>query len=128
MSQPESQFASLKELIDQWKRSKGFPKRQRWWGPVWRGLTVEPTAKHYKAMGKSLWLFVYFIIHADRKTGTLFRRIQTIAGEMGVSRRTVCTWLSVLRRHQYITTKSTGRALMIAITKWRPLRGNQPSS
>lgn len=96
-------------------------KWQRWWAPVWRGLPVESTGKHYRAMRASVWLYLYFIVHADRKSGVLFRRIQTISQEMGVSRRTVCLWLSVLRRHGYITTKSTGRSLQIAVTKWKPL-------
>lgn len=121
MRQPQLQFTLPAQQNDQSKQTERFQRRQRWWGPVWRGLTVEPTAKHYRAMRASVWLYLYFIIHADRKTGTLYRRIQTIADDMGVSRRTICAWLSVLRRHQYISTKSTGRALKIAIEKWRPL-------
>jgi hypothetical protein len=121
MSQPQLKLTLRLGQNDHSQQTERFPKRQRWWGPVWRGLTVEPTAKHYRAMRASVWLYLYFIIHADRKTGMLFRRIQTIADEMGVSRRTICSWLSILRRHQYITTKSTGRALKIAIEKWKPV-------
>jgi hypothetical protein len=125
MRQPELPFTTIGEQIDQWKQGNRFPKRQRWWGPVWRGLPVEPTGKHYRAMRASVWLYLYFIIHSDRNAGTLIRRIQTIAVEMGISRRTICLWLSILRRHQYITTKSTGRALHITITKWKPIKSAQ---
>lgn len=92
-----------------------------WWGPVWRGLFVDPTGKHYRAMGRALWLYGYLVVHADRKTGTLFRRVSTVSCDMRVSERTVQAWLSLLRRHGYIKTRTTGRALAIGIEKWRPI-------
>lgn len=92
-----------------------------WWGPVWRGLFVDLGGKHYRAMGKALWLYGYLIVHADRKTGTLYRRVSTIALDMQVSERTVQAWLSLLRRHGYIKAQTTGRALAIGIEKWRPV-------
>jgi hypothetical protein len=64
--------------------NKRVPRIQSWWAPVWRGLIVEPSGKHYRAMHTAVWLYLYFIVHADRGTGTLFRRINTIAHEMGV--------------------------------------------
>jgi hypothetical protein len=88
---------------------------------MWRGLFVDPAGKHYRAMGRSLWLYGYLIVHADRMTGTLSRRVSTVARDMQVSERTVQTWLSLLRRHRYIRTKTTGRALIIGIEKWRPV-------
>jgi hypothetical protein len=93
-----------------------------WWGPVWRGLFVDPAGKHYRAMGRALWLYGYLIVHANRQTGTLYRMVATIAHDMQVSERTIHAWLSVLRRHEYISTKTTGRALVIRIEKWRPLK------
>lgn len=92
-----------------------------WWGPMWRGLFVDPAGKHYRAMGSALWLYGYLIVHANRKTGTLFRTLAVIARDMQVSKRTIQAWLSVLRRNNYIKTKTTGRALLIDIEKWRPI-------
>jgi Mn-dependent DtxR family transcriptional regulator len=92
-----------------------------WWGPVWRGLFVDPAGKHYRAMGKSLWLYGYLIVHANRKTGTLYRRVSNISLDMRVSERTVQAWLSLLKRHGYIRAQTTGRALEIEIEKWRPV-------
>lgn len=92
-----------------------------WWGPVWRGLFVDPEGKHYRAMGRSLWLFCYLIVHANRKTGTLYRTVSTVQHDMQVSTRTVHVWLALLRQHGYIKTKTTGRALVIKIEKWRPI-------
>jgi hypothetical protein len=95
-------------------------KRERWWGPVWRGLPVEPAGKHYRAMHCSVWLYLYLVIHADRKTGTLHRFVATIASDMGISQRTIRLWLANLKKHQYIETTLTGRAQKISITKWKP--------
>lgn len=94
---------------------------QRWWGPVWRGLTVEPTAKHYRSMGKAVWLYLYLIVHANRKTGILFRLVSVIAADMGLPVRTVGHWLAKLRKGEYIQTVSNGRGLIIAVLKWKPI-------
>jgi hypothetical protein len=102
-------------------RAHGPKAPLRWWGPVWRGLLVEPSGKHYRAMRSSVWLYLYLIVHADRMSGTLYRLLSTISTDMGVSKRTVAHWLSVLRRHQYVSTETTGRSLRIAIKKWKPV-------
>ena len=60
-----------------------------WWVHLWRGLVDEPTAKHTKAMGMSFWLYDYLLLHANRSTGTLSRRIRTIASDTGWSVRTI---------------------------------------
>lgn len=107
-----AQFSKLKQSM----------RHTMWWGPVWRGLFVDPTGKHYRAMGRALWLYGYLIVHADRRSGTLFRAVSTISSDMQISGRTVQVWLSKLRRHGYITTRSTGRALRITIEKWKPVK------
>ena len=94
----------------------------RWWAPIWRGLAVEASAKHYQAMGKAVWLYIYLIVHANRRTGTLFRLLPSIAQDMGIPVRTIRAWLSKLRQQGYITTKSNGRGLEITVLKWKPLR------
>jgi hypothetical protein len=102
-------------------RQKFIRTPKPWWGPIWRGLLVEGTAKHYKAMGRAVWLYMYLIVHANRRTGTLFRLLPTISKDMGLKVGTIRQWVSVLRQHGYIKTKSTGRALEITIEKWRPI-------
>ena len=98
-----------------------------WWGGIWRGLVVDSKAKHYKAMRSALWLFVYFIIHSDRRTGTLYRKYETIARDMGVKPRTVRYWLTTLRKRGYvkIETSSGSSAIYIHIQKWKPLKAAQ---
>ena len=101
--------------------SRGQPTL-RWWGPIWRGLIVEPTGKHYRAMHTSVWLYLYFVIHADRATGTLYRKVPRIAEDMGIPTRTIRRWLGRLKRGGYLAVRPTGRSLQISIQKWKPLR------
>jgi DNA-binding transcriptional ArsR family regulator len=125
---------TIKNILD----TNTFPSRRphsKWWGFVWRGLVVNGNAHHYHAMGRSVWLFLYLIIHANRKTGTLYRRVNTIANDIGLSKRTVQIWLKRLRDSGYIITERTGRSLIIHRTNWRPInqvprpyfRGDKPN-
>lgn len=95
--------------------------RKTWWGPVWRGLVVDPQARHRQKMRGALWLYLYLLIHADRTTGKLTRRYYTIAEDMGVPPRTVRQWMTTLRQQDYISSRPTGRALVIHIQKWKPI-------
>lgn len=72
-------------------------------------------------MKNALWLFLYCIIHADRRTGSLYRRWSTISSDMGVKERTLQHWLRTLREGGYIRTESNGRGLMIEIQKWKSI-------
>lgn len=104
------------------------PEKQ-WWAPVWRGLVVDAEARHYRRMKNAVWLYLYLLIHANRRTGVLMRKIRTIGDDMGVNRDSVIRWLNVLRQQGYIATVNTGRYLAIEISNWKPLphRGETPS-
>lgn len=102
-------------------KSKTQVTNLNWWSPLWRGLAVEPTAKHFKAMGSAIWLYLYLLTFANRMTGKLFRRIQTIAEDTGLSSRTISRWLKILKDAGYIEARQTGRSLQISITKWKPI-------
>ena len=98
----------------------------KWWGFIWRGLVVSRSAKHYRSLGRAVWLLLYLVIHANRKTGTLYRRIRTIAHDMNIPERTIQLWLKILRDNGYVTTERTGRSLIIHIAKWRPIGQSDP--
>ena len=94
---------------------------QEWWVHVWSGLVRDPTAKHYRVMKRAIWLYLYLLVVANRRDGTLFRRVETIEAETGFKSRSIHRWLSVLRLNGYIKTTSSGRSLNISITKWRSI-------
>lgn len=100
-------------------REEKIPRN--WWIHLWQGLVVDKTAKHHKAMRQAVWLYLYFLVTANWKTGVLYRRISTITSETGFNRRSIERWLKLLREKGYIKTYSTGRALQISITKWKPI-------
>lgn len=100
---------------------------KRWWAPVWTGLVMDRDGKHYRCMKSALWLFLYLLLGADRRTGQLKRKVLTISTDMGMSRDTVLRWISTLRRGGYIETRNTGRCLHIQITHWKPLASKRIS-
>lgn len=102
------------------KNIQPLPKNN-WWTPLWNGLLLEANAKHYKAMGRSLWLYLYLLTFANRSTGKLFRRLPTIAKDTGIGIRTIRRWLEQLKQSGYLNTRQTGRSLEIEITKWKPI-------
>ena len=98
-------------------RAREFPI---WWIHLWSGLVRDPTAKHYRAIRRAVWLYLYLLVVADRRDGTLFRKVETIAAETGFRPRSIQRWLRLLRDEGYIETETSGRSLDISITKWRP--------
>jgi hypothetical protein len=100
-------------------RTEQHALAKSWWAAVWRGLVVDESAKHYRRMDGALWLFVYLVVHADRKEGVLRRKYATVARDMGLKERTVRGWMTTLRRHGYVSVRSNGRGLVIHITKWK---------
>jgi hypothetical protein len=96
-------------------------KPKDWWAPLRRGLVVDPEAKHYRRMKSAVWLFVYLLLHADRESGFLKRKLRTISLDTGIKARTVRGWLRLLKSSGYIETKNNGRCLVIHVKKWRGL-------
>ena len=122
-------MSSLLEINSAFRRSDvptltflNNPAAKSWWAALWRGLIVDKSAKHYKAMGSAIWLYMYLLLHADRRTGILARKIATIAKDMHMSERTVQYWLARLRKAVYVIVRNSGRSLEIHIQKWKPLR------
>ena len=118
----KTNFNYRKTFPESSKRKTDFIPKTNWWTPLWKGLPVEATAKHYKAMGSALWLYLYLLVFANRSTGKLFRRNSTIAADMGLSVRTISRWLHILKTGGYIEVRPTGRSLQISITKWKSIK------
>ena len=101
---------------------------KQWSAPVWKGLVMDESGKHYRGMRNAIWLFLYLLLNANRRSGFLVRKIRTISRDIGVSRDTILRWLRVLRTGGYVATQNTGRCLRIQIQKWKPLPGARRSS
>jgi len=104
-------------------RNESSVSTKSWWAPLWRGLVTDSTAKHYRGMKSAVWLFLYFVIHADRKTGRLMRRYDTMVKETGFAKRTIRHWLAVLKQQGYVEVERSGHSLavVIRVQKWKPL-------
>jgi hypothetical protein len=96
---------------------------KQWWAPVWTGLVMDAEAKHYRTMKSAVWLYLYLLLNANRKTGLLLRKINTVSHDMGVTRDMVLRWLKVLRSAGYVQTLNTGRSLTIQVRRWKALAG-----
>ena len=96
---------------------KSTPKQ--WWAPIWKGLVMDEEARHYQKMKNAIWLFLYLVLNANRRTGMLMRKVKTISTDMGITRDTTLRWLKILRQGEYIVTVNTGRYLSIQIKKWK---------
>lgn len=90
-----------------------------WWTPVWRGLIADPEGKHRKAMGSALWIYVYLLSYANRRTGVVRRSLRLMVHDTGYPIRTIQLNLQKLRLRGYVTAEHEGRYLKIQIEKWK---------
>jgi hypothetical protein len=96
-----------------------------WWAPIWRGLVVDPEAKHYRRMGVAIWLYLYLVIHADRATGRLPLKLATVARQTAIPRRSLERWLWCLREKDYVRVEHTGRRISGVILRWKSILGHR---
>ena len=94
----------------------------QWWARLYRGLVIDSAARHYRQMGPAVWLFLYFLLNANWKTGRLYRRLSTVSHDTGINLFAIRRWLRVLQRNGYINACYNGRFWVIAVNKWRPLQ------
>jgi hypothetical protein len=90
-----------------------------WWTPIWKGLATDADGKHRKAMGASLWTYLYLLTYTNRKSGVVSRRQETIARETGLPLRTIQRHLKRLASEKYITLETPQKPLQIRIEKWK---------
>ncbi|GEM_PF-2922908 len=99
-----------------------------WWAPVWRGLVVDETAKHYQAMGNAVWLYLYLLLFARRSTGVVKRQLSTIAAHTGIKRRTLQRYLAALCQAGYVKLENSERTYTLIMEKWKPIQRRAPLS
>lgn len=100
-------------------RLKLNQKDLNWWTPLWKGLVTDENAKHRKAIGSSIWLYLYLLTYTNRKSGIVRKKKTTIAQETGYPRRTIQRQLKRLAAGGYITIVDSVRPAAIRIEKWK---------
>ncbi len=93
-------------------------KSKDYWRPLWKGLVVDSERKHFSGMKSSVWLFLYFILKADDRTGFLKKSYEAISKEMGVKKRTVRYWLNNLRNKGYVSIQRRN-GFCICVRNWK---------
>jgi hypothetical protein len=109
----------LRKIPDRQKQLLLKKKAKGWWTPVWKGLAADIDGKHRKAMGASLWTYLYLLTFTNRKTGTVSRPLETIAKETGLPLRTIQRHLKQLSSKKYITLLKPQTYSQIRIEKWK---------
>ena len=126
----------LKTIFQSSQRYKAIPQQLKlrigsagrgWWTPVWKGLIADSSSTHRKAMGASLWLYLYLLAYANRKTGVVRKKQATMSGETGYPLRTIQRHLKRLSSKGYITFLDSGYQPQIRIEKYK-LFYHSPSS
>lgn len=90
-----------------------------WWTPVYSGLLIDPGGKHRIRIGPAIWVYLYLITYAKRKTGVTHRNVTKISEETGMSPRSIHRHLNRLEANGYIRFVERRPVLKILITKWK---------
>jgi DNA-binding transcriptional ArsR family regulator len=110
-------------------KQKSLPLRKNgkgWWTPIWKGLATDTRGKHRKAMGASLWTYLYLLTYTNRKNGIFNRKQETIAKETGLPLRTIQRHLKRLAAREYITLLKPQTYPQIRIEKWKLFNHSTP--
>ncbi len=119
-NQMTSKIPYLQKQLPLRKNGKG------WWTPIWKGLSSDSGGKHRKAMGASLWTYLYLLTFTNRKTGIVSRKQETIAKETGLPLRTIQRHLKRLASQNYITLLKYEKYSQIRIEKWKLFNHSKP--
>lgn len=88
------------------------------WIKIHTGLTRDP--RHRRIMGNRVWLFMWFVDHADWETGIVFDFTDREAAEdMEVSSRTIEDQRQQLEKDGYIVCHQGFQCQHIRIMRWR---------
>lgn len=75
-----------------------------------------------QAMGSAVWIFLYLLTYANRKTGITRRKISQIREDTGYPARTIQRYLKRLSEQDYITITRAKQYLHIQIKKWKAFK------
>ncbi|MBP6886201.1 MAG: hypothetical protein KBC02_03085 [Candidatus Pacebacteria bacterium] len=92
----------------------------KYYVPVWPGLFRDSSGKHYRRMGKSVWLYLNLLYSAHQNELISKIKYGTLSRNTGIPRSTVIKQMHRLKQKKYITMETVeGRYLRIKILKWK---------
>lgn len=75
-------------------------QNKEWWFPIDHTFPLDSTL--WEQMGKAVRLYLYLHSSANRKSGILLRKYETIAKDLNISPKTAQRQMDVLRKYDYI--------------------------
>ena len=97
--------------------------RKKWWFHMPSSFPRDSLL--WKQMGKAVRLYLYFRSFANRESGILLRKYETIAEHLGISPKTAKRWMDTLRKHGYIKTTRLSHGFKIEITDYKSIIKNR---
>ena len=119
---------TIRKIPDRQKQLLLRKNSPGWWTPIWKGLSTDSGGKHRKAMGASLWTYLYLLTYTNRKNGIVRRSQETIAKETGLPLRTIQRHLKRLASQNYITLLGKEVYPQIRIEKWKLFKHTEDGS
>lgn len=94
-----------------------------WWFHIESSFPLNSSL--WEEMGNSVRLYLYLRSFANRESGILLRKYETIARELGISTKTAKRWMDILRKHGYIKTTRLSHGFKIEIIGFKPIVKNR---
>ena len=73
------------------------------YAPIGAKLIQNPDLR--QGVGSAVWCFLYLVLNRDWKTGTLNRRVKTMADDLKCNRKQIQRWLRILEDEGLIITR-----------------------
>jgi DNA-binding Lrp family transcriptional regulator len=97
--------------------------RKKWWFHMPSSFPCDSLL--WKQTGKAVRLYLYFRSFANRESGILLRKYETIAEHLGISPKTTKRWMDTLRKHGYIKTTRLSHGFKIEIIDYKSIVKNK---
>ena len=102
---------------------KGNCSQKEWWFHIQSSFPVDFLL--WEKMGKAVRLYLYLRSFANRESGILLRKYETIAEDLNISPKTAKRWMDILSKHGYIKTTRLSYGFKIEITDYKSIVKNK---
>ena len=97
--------------------------KKEWWFHVQSSFPLDSIV--WEQMGKAIRLYLYLLSFANRESGILLRKYETIAKHLRISPKTAKRWMDTLRKHGYIKATRLTHGFTIQITNYKSIIKNR---